>query len=327
MHLIPVIQLENRSRSKMAQVNSEETVAYAWIHTFQDTFKLQEQTWGPWDSQPNVSAKMHLVPVIQLEIEIARTLRHQLLRRHSHSPECILSKTLSNFKNRHEVLEIFNKMSWQKCIWFQSSNLKSKLREHVTTNLWGDSCICLNAYFPRHFKTTRTGIRSLRYSTKCVGQNKSGSSHPTWKPKLRDDVASKFWGGRCICLSKASSKHSEIPQTAMRLSRYPTKCVGHNGFSKSSRSIWISAWPICWPNLQAAYMHHSTSPQDSWVCHCQSSHHSISLHQGAGASIFIKRAPAESIPSSQFLSRWMSYVSDEFLYSRCRFLYSRAGIP
>jgi hypothetical protein len=69
---------------------------------------------------------MHLVPVIQLEIEIARTLRHQLLRRQSHLPECMLSKTLSNFKKGHEVVEIFNKMCRQNCIWFQSSNLKTE---------------------------------------------------------------------------------------------------------------------------------------------------------------------------------------------------------
>ncbi len=123
---------------------------------------------------------MHLVPVIQLEIEIARTRRHQLLRRQSHSPECMLSKTLSNFNNRHEVVEIFNKMCRQKCIWFQSSKLKSKSRGHVATNFWGDSRIRLNAYFPRHFQTSTTDMRSLRYSTKCVGKNASGSSHPTW---------------------------------------------------------------------------------------------------------------------------------------------------
>ncbi len=69
---------------------------------------------------------MHLVPVIQLEIEIARTRCHQLLRR------------------------------------------------------WGGSHICLNAYFPRYFQTSRTDMRSLRYSAKCVGKNASGSSHPTW---------------------------------------------------------------------------------------------------------------------------------------------------
>ncbi len=131
-------------------------------------------------SNNKMLTKMHLVPVIQLKIEIARTRRHQLLRRQSHSPECMLSKKLSNFKNRHEVVEIFKKMCRQKCIWFLSSNLKSKSREHVATNFWGKSRICLNAYFPRHFQTSRTDIRSLRYSTKCVGKNASGSFHPTW---------------------------------------------------------------------------------------------------------------------------------------------------
>jgi hypothetical protein len=79
--------------------------------------------------------KLNLVPVIQIEIEIARTRHHQLLRRQSHSPEWILTKTLSNFKNRHEVVELFNKMCRQKCIWFQSSNLKSKSRGHGATLL------------------------------------------------------------------------------------------------------------------------------------------------------------------------------------------------
>ena len=96
--------------------NSEATVAFGWMQTFHDTFKFQDQTWGRRDSQQNVSAKMHLVPVIQLEIEIARTRRHQILRRQSHLPEWRLSKTLSNFKNRHEVVEIANRISWTKCI-------------------------------------------------------------------------------------------------------------------------------------------------------------------------------------------------------------------
>ena len=157
-------------------------------------------------------------------------------------------------------------MCRQKCIWFLSSNLKSKSREHVATNFWGDSRICLNAYFPRHFQTSRTDMRLLRYSTKCVGQNASGSSHPTWKPKLLDDVTCKFWGGHCICLSKASSKHSEIPQTAMRLSRYPTKCVGHNGFSKSSRSIWISAWRIRCSFLATTIQHLAFLPSHCFSC-------------------------------------------------------------
>jgi hypothetical protein len=76
---------------------------------------------------------MHLVPVIQLATEIARTRCHQILRRQSHLAECRLSKTLSNSKIRPEVVETANKMSRQKCIWFQSSNLKSKSREHVAT--------------------------------------------------------------------------------------------------------------------------------------------------------------------------------------------------
>jgi hypothetical protein len=142
MHLVSVIQLEKRNCETTSQVNSEETVAFAWIHTFQDTFQ-----------------------------------------------------------------------------------------------------------------TLRTDMRLLRYSTKCVGQNASGSSHPTWKPKLRDDVASKLWGNCLICLSKASSKHSEILQTAMRLSRFPTKCVGHNGFSKSSRSILMSAWRVLCSFLATTIQH------------------------------------------------------------------------
>jgi hypothetical protein len=53
---------------------------------------------------------MHLVPVIQLEIEIERTRRHLILRRQSHLAECRLSKTLSNSNIRHEVVETANKM-------------------------------------------------------------------------------------------------------------------------------------------------------------------------------------------------------------------------
>jgi hypothetical protein len=78
-----------------------------------------------------VLIKMHLVPVIQLEIEITRTRCISILRKQSHLPECRLSKTLPNSKIRHEVVEIANKMCRQKCIWFQSSNLKSKSREDV----------------------------------------------------------------------------------------------------------------------------------------------------------------------------------------------------
>jgi hypothetical protein len=143
---------------------------------------------------------------------------------------------------------------------------KAKLRDDVASEFWGGRCICLNAHFPRHFQTSRKDMRSLRYSTKCVGQNASGSSHPTWKPKLRDDVASKFWGGSCICLRKVSSKHSEIPQSAMRSSRYPTKCVDHNRFNKSSRSIWISAWRIRCSFLATTIQHLVFLPSHCFSC-------------------------------------------------------------
>ncbi len=153
----------NQNRENTPPPTSEESVAFAWIHTFQDTFNLQEQTWGCWDIQQNVSAKMHLVPVIQLEIKIARTRRHQLLRNQSHLPESILSKTLSTCKNRHEVV-------------------------------------------------------------------------------------------------------------ALRLSRYPTKWVGHNGFSKSSRSIWISAWQILCGFLATTIEHLAFLPSHclSWLYACHS---------------------------------------------------------
>ena len=76
---------------------------------------------------------MHLVPLMQLGIEIARTRCHQILRKQSHLPECRVSKTLSNAKIRHDVVEIANKMCWLKCIWFQSCNLESESLEHVAT--------------------------------------------------------------------------------------------------------------------------------------------------------------------------------------------------
>jgi hypothetical protein len=61
-------------------------------------------------SNNKILVKMHLVPVIQLGIEIARTRCHQILRKQLHLPECRLSKTLSNSKIRHEVVvEIANK--------------------------------------------------------------------------------------------------------------------------------------------------------------------------------------------------------------------------
>jgi hypothetical protein len=56
-------------------------------------------------------AKIHLVPVIQLEMKIAAAGCNQILRKQSNLPECRLSKTLSNSELRHEVIEIANKMS------------------------------------------------------------------------------------------------------------------------------------------------------------------------------------------------------------------------
>ena len=108
LNLVPVIQLEIEiARTRHHQLLRRQSHSPECILS-KTLSKLQEQTWGCWDIQQNVSAKMHLVPVIQIEIEIARTRRHQLLRRQSHSPECLLSKTLSNFKNRHEVVERHN---------------------------------------------------------------------------------------------------------------------------------------------------------------------------------------------------------------------------
>ena len=67
MHLVPVIQLENRNRKTTLPPNSEEAVALTGVRRFQNTSKFHEQSWGRWDSQQNVSANMHLVPGIQLE--------------------------------------------------------------------------------------------------------------------------------------------------------------------------------------------------------------------------------------------------------------------
>jgi hypothetical protein len=83
-------------------------------------------------SNNKMLVKMHLVPVTQLEIKIARACCHQILRKQLYLPKCRLSKTLSNSKIRHEVVEIIaNQMCWQKCIWFQSSDLKSESEEQV----------------------------------------------------------------------------------------------------------------------------------------------------------------------------------------------------
>jgi hypothetical protein len=61
-------------------------------------------------SNYKVLVEEHLVPVIQLGIEIERTRCHQILMRQSHLPECRLSKTLSNSKIRHEVVEMLRGM-------------------------------------------------------------------------------------------------------------------------------------------------------------------------------------------------------------------------
>ena len=106
------------------------------LDAFQASFKLQEWKLGHQDSQHNVLAKMHLVPVIQIEIEIARTRRQQILRRHSHLPECRLFKTLSNSMNGHKVIKIANKMWQQKMhlvpiIQLEIKITKTRRHQHV----------------------------------------------------------------------------------------------------------------------------------------------------------------------------------------------------
>ena len=128
MHLVPIIQLGNRNRENRSPPNSEETVAFAWMRSLQDTFKFQERTWGREDSQQNVSAKIIWFQSSNLEIEIARTGRHQILRRQSHSLECGVYKTLSNSKNGHEVAKIANKMCRQ--------NAWSKSHNSIRTSAW-----------------------------------------------------------------------------------------------------------------------------------------------------------------------------------------------
>ncbi len=137
MHpLVPVIQLGNRNRENKLKANSEETVAFAWMRSFQDTSKFQEQTWGRQDSHRNVPAKrICWFQSSNLEIEIKRTHWQQILRRQSYLLECGVSKTLSNSKNGHEVVKLANKMCQQKCIWFQSASyLKIEtVRKHWAT--------------------------------------------------------------------------------------------------------------------------------------------------------------------------------------------------
>ncbi len=84
---------------------------------------------------------MYLVPVIQLGIKIEITSCHQILMRHLHLPECRLSKTLSNSKIRHEVVEIANKMCWIKCI----NRIK---RQHT------DFCLVDLLYLPGYYNST-----------------------------------------------------------------------------------------------------------------------------------------------------------------------------
>ena len=110
MHLVPVMQLGIeiagtrchqilRKQSHLPECRLSKTLSNAKIR--HDVVEIANK---------NVLAKMHLVPVMQLGIEIDITRCHQILRKQSHLPECRLSKTLSNSKIRHEVLEIANKM-------------------------------------------------------------------------------------------------------------------------------------------------------------------------------------------------------------------------
>ena len=53
MHLVSVVQLEHRNRKKTLTPNSEETIAFVQLRSFQNTSKFQEQTWDSQDSQWN----------------------------------------------------------------------------------------------------------------------------------------------------------------------------------------------------------------------------------------------------------------------------------
>jgi hypothetical protein len=117
------------------------------MQTFQDTFKFQDQTWGHRDCQQQiVSAKMHLVPVIQLKIEIARTHCHQILGKQSQLTECRFSKTLSNSKIRHLVVDIVNKMCWQNAsgsshpTWNRNRENRSPPNSEDTVTFTGMQC-------------------------------------------------------------------------------------------------------------------------------------------------------------------------------------------
>ena len=60
MHLVPVIQLENRNCETTLQVNSEAVVAFAWVRRLQNTLKFHKPPWGCQDIQQNVLAIMDL---------------------------------------------------------------------------------------------------------------------------------------------------------------------------------------------------------------------------------------------------------------------------
>ncbi|KAI2498690.1 hypothetical protein MHU86_15812 [Fragilaria crotonensis] len=132
MHLVPVIQLENRNR-KTTLPPTEEAAALTGVRRF-------------------VSANMHLVPGIQLDNRIARRRRHRIPRKPSQLPECGVSKTLQNSMNSHEVVEIANKMCWPTCIWFQASNLKIEIARTRRRRIRGGRRNHLSAAFPKHFK-------------------------------------------------------------------------------------------------------------------------------------------------------------------------------
>ena len=78
-----------------------------------------------------------------LKTEIARTRRHRIPRKQTHSPECGISKTLRNSMNGHELIEIAHKMCRPKCIWFQACSLKNEITRtqcHQIPQSYGRAC-------------------------------------------------------------------------------------------------------------------------------------------------------------------------------------------
>ena len=132
-------------------------------------------------SNHKVLVKEHLVPVIQLGIEIARTRCHQILRKQWHLSECRLSKILSNSKIRHEVVEIAKKMCRHKCIWFQSSNLELKSLEQVANKILREDSHLPECRVSKTLSNSMIRHELVEIATKCVGKKASGSSHPIWK--------------------------------------------------------------------------------------------------------------------------------------------------